>query len=85
MPDDPVVAWTHTDETRPMPSLHDRTPYPAAAQLFFRGIVSLADSSLLMKVALVVCDLLTIAVLLAWLRETGRSPGSCSCTRGVRW
>ena len=73
-PDDPVVAWTHTDETRSMPSLHDRTPYPAAAQLFFRGIVSIADSSLLMKIAFVVCDLLTIAVLLAWLRETGRSP-----------
>jgi hypothetical protein len=73
-PDDPVVAWTHTDETRSMPSLHDRTPYPAAAQLFFRGIVSIADSSLLMKIAFVVCDLLTIAVLWAWLRETGRSP-----------
>ena len=27
-----------------------------------------------MKIALVVCDLLTIAVLLAWLRDTGRSP-----------
>ena len=49
VPDDPAVAWTHTDETRLMPSIHDRTPYPAAAQLFFRGIVSLADSSLLMK------------------------------------
>ena len=51
MPDDPAVAWTHTDETRLMPSIHDRTPYPAAAQLFFRVIVSIADSSLLMKIA----------------------------------
>ncbi len=73
-PDDPSVAWTHTDETRLMPSIHDQTPYPAAAQLFFRVMVSIADSSLLMKIALVVCDLLTIAVLLAWLRDTGRSP-----------
>ena len=74
VPDQPAVAWTHTDETRLMPSIHDRTPYPAAAQLFFRGIVSIADSSRLMKAALVVCDLLTMVVLLAWLRDTGRSP-----------
>ena len=39
-PDDPSVAWTHTDETRLMPSIHDQTPYPAAAQLFFRVIVA---------------------------------------------
>ncbi len=74
VPDQPAVAWTHTDETRLMPSVHDRTPYPAAAQLFFRGIVSIADSSRLMKAALVVCDLLTMVVLLAWLRDTRRSP-----------
>ena len=74
VPDQPAVAWTHSDETRQMPSLHDRTPYAAAAQLFFRGVVSVADSSRLMKAALVACDLLTIVVLLAWLRDTNRSP-----------
>jgi alpha-1,6-mannosyltransferase len=74
VPDQSAVAWTHTDDTRLMPSIHDRTPYPAAAQLFFRGIVSVADSSRLMKAALVVCDLLTMVVLLAWLRDTRRSP-----------
>src|SRR6185312_4519434 len=74
VPDQPAVAWTHTDETRRMPSIHDRTPYAAAAQLFFRAVVSVADSSRLMKAALVACDLLTIVVLLAWLRDTNRSP-----------
>jgi alpha-1,6-mannosyltransferase len=74
LPADPALAHTHTEETQRMPSLHDRTPYPAAAQLFFRGIVTLWDSSRAMKLALEICDLVTIAVLLAWLRDIQRSP-----------
>jgi hypothetical protein len=74
MPSDPAVAATHTDETRKMPSLRARTPYPAAAQLFFRLVVTIRESSRAMKLALVACDLLTIAVLLAWLRSTQQSP-----------
>ena len=74
IPSDPAVAATHTDETRLMPSRNARTPYPAAAQLFFRLVVTIRESSRAMKIALVACDLLTIAVLLAWLRATSRSP-----------
>jgi alpha-1,6-mannosyltransferase len=74
VPADPSIAWTHTDETRKMPSIRARTPYPAAAQLFFRAVVTIWESSRMMKWALVVCDLLTIWVLVAWLRQTSRSP-----------
>jgi len=74
IPSDPALAHTHTDQTRLMPSIHDRTPYPAAAQLFFRGMVAVWDSARGMKFALLFCDLLTILVLVKWLRETGRSP-----------
>jgi len=74
IPADPALAGTHTDETRRMPSLRAQTPYPAAAQLFFRLVVSVRESSRAMKIALVLCDLLTIAVLLAWLRASRRSP-----------
>jgi hypothetical protein len=74
LPADPAVASTHTDETRQMPSLRARTPYPAAAQLFFRLVVTLRESTRMMKSALIVCDLLTILVLVAWLRQTARSP-----------
>ena len=74
LPADPALAWTHTDETRQMPSIRARTPYPAAAQLFFRGVVTVWDSSRAMKLALVICDLMTIAALLKWLEATGRSP-----------
>jgi alpha-1,6-mannosyltransferase len=74
LPSDPALAYTHTDDTRVMPSIHDRTPYPAAAQLFFRLIVGIYASPHLMRFTLVGCDLLTIAVVLAWLRDTGRAP-----------
>lgn len=73
-PADPEVAFTHTDETRDMPSARARTPYPPAAQIFFRFVVSLHDSSRAMKLALIVCDLLTMLVLWRWLLVTGRSP-----------
>ena len=74
IPADPEVAQTHTEETAQMPSRRARTPYPAAAQLFFRAVVTVWESSRAMKWALVLCDLLTIWVLVAWLRETKRSP-----------
>jgi len=73
LPADPGVAWTHTDETRRMPSIRARTPYPAAAQLFFRLVVTIHESSRAMKWALVLCDLLTIWAIVAWLRASGRS------------
>jgi alpha-1,6-mannosyltransferase len=72
-PSDPAVAATHTDETRHMPSARAQTPYPPGAQLFFRLVVALRDSSRAMKLALVACDLLTIVVLWRWLVVTGRS------------
>ena len=72
VPADPALAWTHTDETRRMPSIRSRTPYPAAAQLFFRLVVSIRETPRAMKAALVLCDLLTMLVLFRWLRETDR-------------
>ena len=73
VPSDPAMSATHTPETRQMPSLRARTPYPPGAQLFFRFVVGLHDSSRAMKLALVACDLLTIAVLWRWLVVTQRS------------
>ena len=74
IPSDPAVAETHDDVTRKMPSRNARTPYPAAAQLFFRAVVTVSEHLRWMKCALVACDLLTIAVLVGWLRSTRRSP-----------
>jgi hypothetical protein len=74
VPADPRVAHTHTDKTRQMPSRRSMTPYPPGAQLFFRLVVSLSDSTILMKGALVVCDLITIALLWRWLALLQLSP-----------
>ena len=73
IPADPALASTHTAETAAMPSRRHRTPYPPAAQLFFRLIVAIGNSTLAMKLALVACDLLTIAVLWRWLAAERRS------------
>jgi len=72
VPADPAVADTHTDETRRMPSLRTRTPYPPAAQLFFRLVVWIHDSTRTMKLALALCDLITILVVWRWLSLIGR-------------
>lgn len=73
LPSDPAMAWTHNRETAAMPSRNATTPYPPAAQLFFRLVVSLHDSARAMKVALLVCDLLTMIVLWRWLAATRRN------------
>ncbi len=73
LPADEAMAFTHDDQTRNMPSARARTPYPPAAQLFFRLVVSIKDAPWAMKLALVLCDLLTILVLWRWLTATGRS------------
>lgn len=72
VPADPAMAATHTDETREMPSSRSRTPYPPGAQLFFRLVVSIHDSTRAMKAALVACDLMTILIVWRWLASTGR-------------
>ena len=72
LPADPAMAATHTDQTRMMPSRNWRTPYLPTAQLFFRLVVGMHDSSRAMKFALIVCDLLTIVVIWRWLATTGR-------------
>ena len=72
-PADPQLAFTHTDDTRAMPSARARTPYPPGAQLFFRFVVAVRDSPRAMKLALIACDLLTILVVWRWLLVSGRS------------
>jgi hypothetical protein len=73
VPATPSLDYTHTDETRQMPSRRWRTSYPPGAQLFFRGVTAVHDSTVAMKLALVVCDLFTIFIVRRWLRVTGRS------------
>jgi hypothetical protein len=73
VPANPALAYTHDAETVQMPSRRWRTSYPPGAQLFFRAVTAIHESTLAMKLALVLCDLLTIAVIRRWLRVTGRN------------
>ena len=74
VPADPAVSHTHTDQTRQMPSRRVSTPYPPAAQLFFRLVVTIRESTRAMKTALVLCDVLTIVILWRWLVAAHQSP-----------
>jgi hypothetical protein len=47
------------------------SPYPAGAQLFFRTVTAIRETTFALKLALVACDLATILVLFDVLRRTG--------------
>jgi alpha-1,6-mannosyltransferase len=73
VPANPALTHTHTAETWQMPSRRWRTSYPPGSQLFFRAVTAVHDSAIAMKLALVLCDLITIFVVRRWLLMTGRS------------
>jgi hypothetical protein len=63
-----------TTETRLMNHPELPTPYPAGAELFFRVVMTVHESARAMKLAIVVCDAASAAVLLFWLITSGRNP-----------
>ena len=76
VPSDPALASLHTSETRTLNNPEVPSPYPAGAQLFFRAVTAIHESTFALKVAFVVCDFAIVFVLLDVLR----------CTRqGAHW
>lgn len=73
IPSDPAVASLHTPETRSLNNPDLPSPYPAGAQLFFRVVTTIHESTFAMKVAFVICDFAIAFVLLDLLRTTGRA------------
>jgi hypothetical protein len=71
VPDDPAAKSLHTPETRNLNNPDLASPYPAGAQLFFRGVTTVRESALALRVALVGCELATVLVLLLVLRRRG--------------
>jgi hypothetical protein len=76
-PADPALQSLHTPETRLTNQPKLPTIYPPTAQWFFRGVASIGQSVFAFKLAFVVCDLLTLVLLLVWLAREGRSPWLC--------
>ena len=70
VPSDPALAGLHTSETRTLNNPEVPSPYPAGAQLFFRAVTSIHESTFALKVAFVVCDMVIVFVLLDVLRCT---------------
>jgi hypothetical protein len=64
VPADPAVKGLHTAETRNLNNPNLPSPYPAGAQLFFRAVTAIHESTFALKVAFVVCDLAIVLVLL---------------------
>ena len=69
VPSDPAVKGLHTPETRNLNNPDLPSPYPAGAQLFFRAVTAIQESTFALKVAFVVCELAIILVLLDLLRR----------------
>ncbi|MEK9137419.1 MAG: glycosyltransferase family 87 protein [Bacteroidota bacterium] len=74
IPADPNLAHLHTPATRRMNNPHISSPYPPAAQLFFRVVSGIHESVVAFRLALVLCDVLIVIVILSWLARMRLSP-----------
>jgi len=72
VPSDPAVKGLHTPETRNLNNPDLPSPYPAGAELFFRAVTAIQESTFALKVAFVVCEFAIVFVLLDVLRRTGQ-------------
>jgi alpha-1,6-mannosyltransferase len=72
VPSDPAVKGLHTAETRNLNNPDLPSPYPAGAQLFFRAVTAIHESTFALKVAFVICDLAMVFLLLDLLRCQGQ-------------
>jgi alpha-1,6-mannosyltransferase len=72
IPADPAAQRLHTPETRNLNNPNLPSPYPAGAQLFFRAITAIHESTFALKAAFVVCDWAIALLLLDLLRRSGQ-------------
>ncbi len=70
VPSDPAVKGLHTPETRNLNNPGLPSPYPAGAQLFFRAVTAIQESTFAFKAAFVICEFAIVFVLLDVLRCT---------------
>ena len=69
VPNDPAFSGLHTSETRTLNHPDVPTPYPAGAELFFRAVTAIHESTFALKVAFVLCDFAIVLLLLDILRR----------------
>jgi alpha-1,6-mannosyltransferase len=69
VPSDPALAGLHTPETRTLNNPEVSSPYPAGAQLFFRGVTAIHESIFAFKVAFAACEVAIVLLLFVELRR----------------
>jgi len=74
VPADPALEFLRDAAIFPNINRADYAPtiYPPAAQIFFQAVARVSDSMLAIKIAFVLCEALTILVLLDLLRRLGQ-------------
>jgi hypothetical protein len=72
VPSDSAVRGLHTPETRNLNNPDLPSPYPAGAQLFFRGVTAIHESAFAMKIAFVLCEFGIVFLLLDVLPRNGQ-------------
>jgi hypothetical protein len=72
IPSDPAANRLHTPETRSLNNPDLPSPYPPGAQLFFRAVTAIQESTFALKVAFVACELAIVFVLIDVLRYNGQ-------------
>lgn len=72
VPNEPSLEGLHTSETRTLNNSEVPSPYPPGAQLFFRAVTAIHESTLALRISFVLCEFAIVFVLLDFLRRTGR-------------
>jgi len=72
VPNDPAVRSLHTPETRNLNNPDLPSPYPAGAQLFFRAVTAIHESTFALKIAFVLCECAIVFLILDVLRRNGQ-------------
>jgi alpha-1,6-mannosyltransferase len=72
VPSDPAVQGLHTEETRNLNNPDLPSPYPPGAQIFFRAVTAIQETTFALKAAFVICELLMVFLLLDVLRCSQR-------------
>ena len=72
VPSDSAFSSLHTSETRTLNNPDVPSPYPAGAELFFRAVTAIHESTFALKVAFVFCDFAIVLVLREVLRRCAK-------------
>jgi alpha-1,6-mannosyltransferase len=73
VPSDPAAQKLHTAETRNLNNPELPSPYPPGAQLFFRGVTAIQESTFALRLAFAGCEVAIGIVLLDLLRHSRRA------------